>query len=234
MLKFAQGDLLIEASYTGSLNPWLTGLCSLITQKKLETISKLTLQSWKEEFGQDQFFWDLWAEAEDDIFFVPLELLWAALNKYEGMEHLYKEESPQVCRCFGVSESDIVHYLNTEKTPTLADLGVKTKAGMSCRTCRLQLERWINQGSQGKRYYKDRSFADWVILAEEQLALFPKQADWKMEIEGFKGRGIVIAYDKEVTQKEEEAMSLELQRFLADGVDPDLGFFLRSSSRQRL
>ena len=131
MLKFDSKDILIEVGYTGASNPWLSSLCAISLGKNFETLTQLSIQEWKNEFGQDQFFWDLFSEREEDIFFEPLELLKAALNKYVGREHLYKEESPLVCRCFGVRESDIFHYINTKSTPTVADLGIKTKAGMS-------------------------------------------------------------------------------------------------------
>ncbi len=45
-------------------------------------------------------------------------------------------------------------------------------------------------------------------------------------MKSFVGAQVSISYDKAVSQAEEEKVSVELQDFLAAGLDADLSFFL--------
>jgi bacterioferritin-associated ferredoxin len=150
------------------------------------------------------------------------------LDIYRGREYLYREASPLICRCFGVRESDVIDLLKTETDPTLEALSKKTRAGMGCRSCVTQLSRWlaINHPQTKSRFYKDRPVVDWMLDIDSALTKFFEGKDWELEIYSFKGQQVIISFNKEVSQKEEEAMALELQRFLGAEVDGDLGFFL--------
>lgn len=229
-LKFGTKDKIIEASYEGALNIWFSSLCSLLISKDLTFTSSMNRSSWEKHFAHDQAFWDLWSERNDEVFFLPLELLRAAVDKFQGREYLYLKSSPLICRCFGVRESDISDYLKAQQSPTLADLSSKTKAGMSCRSCKPQLQRWLtilDSSQNKKRYFKNRPFADWILSIQDKLGELPKHQDWKFEVQSFKEKAVIISYDKEVSQKEEEEASRLLQAYLGAEVDSDLGFFLR-------
>ncbi|HXH76317.1 MAG TPA: hypothetical protein VNJ08_15200 [Bacteriovoracaceae bacterium] len=219
-LTLDKKEVITDAAFDGSTDPWLSSLCVLIIGKNIPEAFQLTLDDWEKHFGQDQTFWDLWAEKDDEIFWRPLEMLRAALDKFEGREHLYEEASPLVCRCFGVREDDILD-------------GIKSKAGMGCRSCRPQVDRLLkireNRSTPRKRYFKEMPFADWLVITDEKLHSFPQKTEWEMEVTGFKGNGIVISYGKKATQKEEEEMATKLQDFLGLTVDADLSFFLRRS-----
>ncbi len=139
------------------------------------------------------------------------------------------ESSPLVCRCFKVRETDILAHLQSESKPTLETLGKATKAGLGCGTCVPQLKRWLVPPDSKKsgRYYKDKPVADWLLDIDYLLSCFPKAFDWKMELASFRGKQVVILFDKEVSQREEEATGKELQDFLGAAGDADLAFFLR-------
>lgn len=231
-LLISKKDEVLEASYEGPRDLWLRSLCELIKGKSLSTLRSMNLKSWEDSFREDQVFWELWPLAQKEVFFVPLELLKAAIDKFVDREYLYQEASPLVCRCFGIRESEITDYLKTTEQPTVAELGIKTKAGMGCRTCTHELERWVNTKTKTVRYYKDLPFADWLIVADEKLGSIPQASDWNMKVESFNGKAFIISYDKDVTQREEELMGKELQGFLGSAVDTGLAFFLRRS-RQR-
>jgi hypothetical protein len=224
-LKFGSKDLILEVAYEGPRDIWLSSLCFLLRGKNAQAAGELTLKSWEKSFQEDQEFWDLWAEKTQDIFFIPLELLKASLDRYQGREYLYKEASPLICRCFGIREADLK-----------ADHSLKNKAGMGCRSCKPQLEKWIKdtEASQRKavRHYKDRPLADWVLLVEEKLSQFSRLSEWKLEVETFKGKAVIISYQKSATQREEEETSKLLQAYLGAEVDPDLGFFLRRAKQR--
>ncbi len=230
-LKFNSQDILVEASYAGTINPWLGSLCSGIQGKHLSDLLQLGRTYWEETFKNDQFFWDLYQEEENQIVFYPLELLHAALDIYRGKDYHYKPSSSLVCRCFGVRENDVLNYIKETPDPTVSGLSEATKAAMGCRSCLTQLKRWleIKKISTEHRYFKDRPRAKWLLEMDYLLKCFPHAEDWKMEIKSFKGDQIVIEYNKDANQKELEKIGEELQDFLAAGLDPDLNFFLARS-----
>ncbi len=228
-LKFDSRDIVLNAGYTGPSNPWLASLCYLIEGKTLNDISLYSWKTWEISFKDDQTFWDLKQEEEDHFFHHALELLKAALDIFRGREYLYQEPSPLVCRCFGVRETDVVAFLKAQATPTLDGFSGETKGGMGCRSCVPQLKRWLVLHDQKKfnHHYKEKPVAEWLLDIDYMLSCFPKALEWKMEVEKMKGHSVAILFDKDVSQKEEEAVAKELQDFLGASVDLDLGFFLR-------
>lgn len=228
-LRFDSKDVLVNASFTGPYSPWLSSLCYLMQDKSLNDISSFTWETWKKEFQDDQTFWDLFQEEETQFINLPLELTRAALDSYRGRDYLYQEPSPLVCRCFGIRESDILSHLQNHETPTLETLAGESKAGMGCRSCVPQLKRWLvlHESKTQNHYYKNRAAADWLLEVDEALSHFPQSQDWKLEVRSFKAPQVILSFDKEVSQREEENLSKELQLFLGREVDPDLGFFLR-------
>jgi hypothetical protein len=228
-IRFNSHDVVLSARYQGSLNPWMSSLCYLIEGKNLGELVKFSLKQWEIYFQNDQTFWDHYDENGGKFINEPLELLFASLNVYQGREYLYQEESPLVCRCFGVREKEIKDFLQKESNPTLDNLVNTSKAGLGCRSCVPQLKRWfmVDDAKKNNRYFKNRPVADWLLDIDRVLADFPKSLDWKMEISLFKGNQVIIIFDKEVTQREEELTGKELQDFLGRSVDFDLSFFLR-------
>lgn len=228
-LKFDSKDVLVSCGYTGSPDPWLSSLCLLITDKSLTELLVMSMETWDKYFQNDELYWEFKTEESEKLLFAPLEMLHAALDIFRGREYLYQEASPLVCRCFGVRENDILDHLQKEAVPTLETLATASKAGMGCRSCVPQLKRWLvlKDADSSSRHFKNIPFADWLIRIDEKLASFPAASDWKFEVQKIKGQQVFISYDKEVSQREEEAMGLEIQRFLGSAVDSDLGFFIK-------
>ncbi|MES2529162.1 MAG: (2Fe-2S)-binding protein [Bdellovibrionota bacterium] len=226
-LRFDNKDIITAATYEGSPDVWMSSMCELLTNMPLSEARFVDMSHWELVWKQDQFFWDMKLEMEDRLFFMPTELLHAALDMYRGREYLYKEESPLICRCMGVREKDVVAYLNTAKDPSFEDLSKTTKAGMGCRSCVPQLKKWLLVTPETKsRQYKSRPVADWIEAIDNALARFPESSSWKMNVESMKGNVVMISYDFKVTQREEEEMAKKLQGFLAGATDLDLAFFL--------
>lgn len=229
-LRFDSRDELVEAGYTGEPDPWFSSLCSIMIGKTVNDLSSFTWDSWIPFFNEDQSFWDFRQEVEDQFFHPALELLRASLNILKGREDLYQDKDPLICRCFGVRESDILEHLRKESVPTLETLASSSKAGMGCRSCVPQIKRWlVTQNENQKRFYKDRPVADWLLEIDHYLSTFPNASEWKMELRGLKNMQVKISFEKEVSQKELEEVSKELQRFLGSSVDSDLAFLLISS-----
>ncbi len=227
LLTFNSRDVITDASYRGKIDPWLSSLCEILKGKDLVTALDFNLEKWSMLYPDDALFWDMKAESDSSFFFFPLELLRGALDVYRGRDYLYTDLSPLICRCFGVRESDVLTYLKTAETPTLDGLGVDSKAGMGCRSCVKDLKRWMESApSKEQHRYKDRSKAQWLMEIDQVLAGFPEAKKWKMEVLSFKNQQVVIGFDFECSQVEEENVSKELQGFLAGFLDSDLAFFL--------
>ncbi len=229
-LKFDSKDLLTDLGYSGPQNPWLSSLGQLSVGKTLNKLLQLNSKDWDESFKQDQFYWEVKGEVEEQIFFKAMEVFMATLNQYRGRSDLYKEASPLICRCFGVREDDVLKHLKNEKAATLETLAASSQAGQGCRSCVPQLKRslLILHTDARERVYKNRSIADWLLEIDYMLSCFPDSHDWNMKVESLRNRQVVLSYDKKVSQKEEEMMGIELQRFLSAGVDDGLAFFLRA------
>ncbi len=228
-ITFDSQDIVKDAAYSGDVNPWLSSLCYLIKGRTLSEISHFSWKIWDITFNDEQFYWDLKQEEEHLFFNETLELLKTTLDVYRGREYLYKNASPLVCRCFGISEEDILKHLQNEKIPTLETLGSVSKAGMGCRSCVPQLKRWIvlHETKKQVHYFKDRPVSEWLLEIDYMLSCFPKAEEYKMEVQSFKNAQVMISFDKEVTQLEEEKTAKELQDFLRAGLDDGLTFFLR-------
>lgn len=228
-IKFDSKDIVVATGYAGPLDPWLSSLCSLLIDKSLSDILNVNFSTWDQAFKDDPLYWELKTDEEGKVFCHPLELLHAALDVFRGREYLYQESSPLVCRCFGVRENDILDHLQKEAIPTLETLATTSKAGMGCRTCVPQLKRWLvlKDAQTSARHFKNKSFADWLIEIDAKLAKFPPTREWNFEVQKIKGQQVFMSFDKDVSQREEEAMGIELQRFLGVEVDSDLAFFIK-------
>jgi bacterioferritin-associated ferredoxin len=233
-LKFDSKDVLLDITYQGRVDAWIGALCALSMGKTLSQLEEISWKHWDEFFKNDQTYWDLKAEKSEDVFFAPWELLKAGLDLYRGREYVYRTSDSLICRCFGVRENDVLVYIQKTDDPTPEGLATETKAGMGCRSCVPQIKKWlsIHQPKATQHYYKEKTRANWLLEIDYMLSCFPHSQDWKMEVESFQAEQVIIAFDKEVTQMELENVSLELQDFLAAGLDSDLSFFLRRS-RQR-
>ena len=233
-IRFDAKDIIIEAAYQGKSDPWLSSLCALLPGLSLHRASQLDHSLWEESFKNDQSYWEFRGEIEKQIFFPALELLRAGLDIYRGRDYLYQESSHLICRCFGVREADVLDYLKQDAEPTLEKLSTQTKAGLGCRSCVPQLKRWlaISSPSLRERFFKNKSHADWLMEIDQLLESFPLAREWSMNIESFKQGQVIISYQKEVSQKEEEVVAGKVQGFLASGTDPDLAFFLRRAAHR--
>lgn len=232
-LKFDSRDIIVNASYEGPSDIWIASLCEILKDMPLAEARQVTFSHWELAWKDDQFFWDMKLENGDRVFFTPLELLHTAIDVYRGREFLYHEESPLICRCFGVREKDVMSFLESATDVTLEALSKATKAGMGCRSCMPQLKQWLKIPSDGStRFYNSRPVADWIVEIDNALVRFPLAKNWKMNVESMKGNIVMISYEHSATQKEEEEVTRKLQGFLSVASDTGLAFFL-TRSRQR-
>lgn len=231
-LRFNPKDILMDASLWGEdLPEGAERFMDLIKNKSIENIESLLfdeVDKLDEEFSHDNIFsLKRFVSFHGDQFFSSfIELLKMALDLYRGKIKENEDElhNPLVCRCFGVFESDIINYLNTSESPSLEDIGEKLKAGSGCRSCRVQLKKWLPSisSTQGKdllldrsHHYLNKSNTEWILEIDLVLSHFPLSASWKMEVQDFQLGLVTISYDRDVSQEEEERVGEELQDFLS-------------------
>lgn len=227
-LRFDSKDVIFSAGYSGRADLWLEALCQSLVGLKFSEVQSFQWKNFDEAYGEDPFYWERKSEAEEEIFFEAFELLHVALDIYRGREHAYEESSPLICRCFGVRESDILSFVQKEEVVTIEKLALETKASMGCRSCLPQLRKLLNVPVESeKRLIAGKSKADWILLIDEALRIFPFTQEWNLQVEEFTRNTVIISYSKNASQKEEEGLGKKLQGFLGSETTSDLVFFLR-------
>jgi hypothetical protein len=206
-LKIDKTERIYEASFEGCNDSQIGDLCAEILGKTVnEILNKDFYQLLSEKLNT----------LENTIWMKSYELLRAALYRYLGKAFLYESLDPVVCHCFGIKRSELL--LNQE-----------TRAGKGCRSCLPYLaasDGTSQLSKENRRYFKNISFADWLLLADEKIKKFPMATDWGLNLSGMNSYSITIDYTKAVSQKEEEQMNILIQDFLRAEVDSDLSFFL--------
>jgi len=209
-LKIDKAELVSEVSFEGANDSQFQDLCAKIVGKTVDQILKDDFYKLVPEiqYGPGDYIWSK-----------SLELLRATLFRYLGKAFLYESLDPVVCHCFGIKRSELL----TKR---------ETRAGKGCRSCIPYLTDGNTTSLPSKsnsRYFKNISFADWLLLTDEKIKKFPMANDWGVHISGMNSYSITIHYTKEVSQKEEEQMNVLIQDFLRAEVDSDLSFFLSRS-----
>ena len=86
------------------------------------------------------------------------EALEAAVAQYKGEEYVHDhEDSPLVCKCFGIDEAKIVRAIKENNLSTVQDVTNYTKAGGACGSCIEKIEEIIKKTLDemaGDAYYK--------------------------------------------------------------------------------
>ena len=86
------------------------------------------------------------------------EALEAAVAQYKGEEYIHDhEDSPLVCKCFGIDEAKIVRAIKENNLSTVQDVTNYTKAGGACGSCIEKIEEIIKKTLDemaGDAYYK--------------------------------------------------------------------------------
>jgi len=224
-IRFDSKDQVIACSYTGGFDLWLNSLCFLMMEKNISALKQLSKEDWLKTFRDDLFFQEISEPLTLSSPFYPLEMLKALLHTYLGRDDLYKEESPLICRCFGVREKDLLDLHN--KDIKFSDLHLHSSAGLGCRSCSSQVKKWWGESEEREeRVINGKTKADWLVEMDYFLSCYPKALDWKMQIRSFKKSQVLISFDGNYPQREIESENEKLQDFLAAGLGLDLSFIL--------
>ncbi len=217
-LRFDKKENLLEARYKGPDNIWFNTLCYLIEGQNFLDLKKFNKRSMQESFRDDPVFLECYSDFEQKIFHPSFELLNFALDTYKGQLRSYSELSKTVCRCSGTTEEDILSVIH--EAESLNDLSIKSGAGLGCRSCVKQLEKFFSR--QKVRRYKELTNAEWVIKAQE---LLDKSDFHEFEIKSFKNGMLILESSQKLDQRSEEEMTLKLQDYF-EVLDPDISVLL--------
>lgn len=220
-LRFDKKENLLEARYSGDNNVWFNTLCYFLEGKNYLELKNINKNSLKYFFQEDTTFIECFEDLEQKVFHPSFELLNLALDTYKGQLRSYSELSKIVCRCSGATEEDILSLIH--EVESLNDLSVKSSAGLGCRSCIKQLEKYFSRKTV--RRYKDLSNADWILKAEALLENSPYQ---DLEIKSFKNGMLILSSGKAMKQEEEEKLTLVLQDYF-ETLDRDLSVLLDAS-----
>lgn len=220
-LRFDKKENLLEARYAGNDNIWFNTLCYFLEGKNYLELKNFNKNSLKYFFQDDATFIECFEDFEQKVFHPSFELLNLALDTYKGQLRTYSELSKIVCRCSGTTEEDILSQIH--EAESLNDLSIKSAAGLGCRSCIKQLEKYFSRKTI--RRFKDVSNADWILKAE---ALLEKSPFKDLEIKSFKNGMLILSSRETMKQQEEEEVTLALQDYF-ESLDPDLSVLLASS-----
>lgn len=217
-LRFDKKEQLVEARYKGPENIWFNGLCYLIEGKNYLELKKFNINSLKESFRDDPLFLECFEDFEQKVSHPSFELLNLALDIYKGQLRTYSEQSKIVCRCSGTTEDDILSFIH--EAESLNDLALKSGAGLGCRSCTKQLEKFFSR--QKVRRFKTFTNADWVMRAQE---LLEKSEFLNLEIKSFKNGMLILSSQEKLGQQAEEELTVKLQDYF-EVLDSDLSVIL--------
>lgn len=217
-LRFDKLENLREARYSGPENIWFTTLCYLLEGQNYLELKKMNKESFKSLLQDDPLFLECFEDLEQKVFHPSFELLNLALDTYKGQLRTYSEKSKIVCRCSGTTEDDILAFIH--EAEFLNDLAVKSGAGLGCRSCVKQLEKFFSR--QKVRRFKELPNADWVVKAQDLL----ESSNFKeLEIKSFKNGMLILSSGHKLDQRSEEELTVKLQDYF-EVLDPDVSVLL--------
>lgn len=220
-LRFDKKEKLLEASYSGKHNIWFNAICYAIEGKNYLELKSFNKNSLRKLFQDDPLFNECLEDLDDKVFHPSFELLNLALDTYKGQLRTYHEQSKIVCRCSGTTEDDILSVIH--EAESLNDLSVKSGAGLGCRSCLKQLEKFFSR--QKVRRFKNLTNAEWVMKAQE---LLEKSTFKNIEIQSFRQGMLILSTKEKLNQEQEEKLTLELQDYF-EALDSDFSVFLEAS-----
>ena len=201
--------------------PFLNTLCLLAKGKKLIEAKKI---SWPDFFNKDPEL----KSGKLPFFNRPVILLGQLIDQYENLavqDLCPLNEEDLVCRCFGVSESEVRRVLSDKKFTDLRAIIDETCAGGGCGSCTPQLKDLLSEDKdQHFSFYCDTGKLpriDGMTPVEIILKSHDLLSSWKdLEKESFeilelKGRCLEIKLSSDLEKSVEAYLKDNLSREIA-------------------
>ena len=107
--------------------PLYEALGEITLNKPIERVQFLGWEDFDQFFANDKKYLAYKNSSNCPLFTAPLQLFYACLAEYRGERYITQTpDSPLVCRCFGVLEKEILHYLQKS---TSKEMNLKTLTG---------------------------------------------------------------------------------------------------------
>ena len=162
---------------------------------------------------------------------IPQEIVRQAL--YQTHPRVQVEiEDKIICRCHKITESTLKKVLEDRPNSNVQDLGLLTKAGSGCGSCRVDLEKLILESKPNSRRWHGESYAFWALKAQDSLEVWKKRArwDWVKEksllVTSFKDGVVYVQVKEGLTADQEWDLNQALADYWTEGFPAPLSLFL--------
>ena len=162
---------------------------------------------------------------------MPQELVRQAL--YQSHPHIQVDkDDPIVCKCHKVRESSLKQALQENPHSNAQGLGLLTKAGTGCGSCRPKLLSLIERYKPEARRWNGFSNAEWVVKVQDSLhvwqdrTLLPWMKEKKLVVTSFKAGKVTLKVEGGLTADQEWELNEVLSLYWEEGFSVDLALFL--------
>lgn len=162
---------------------------------------------------------------------LPQELVRQAL--YQSHPHVQVNKAdPIVCRCHSVRESQLKQALLDHPASNVQGLGLLTKAGSGCGSCRPQLQALVERMRPAGRRWNGFSNAEWTLKVQDSLALWQERTvlSWAkskvFSVASFQSGSVTVRVDGGLTADQEWELTQALSDYWAEGFPVALALFL--------
>lgn len=196
------------------LCPWLAGLDMA---RAYETVAEEYIRAFPEA---------TWTWSQ-----LPQELVRQALYQTHPHVNVVKVD-PLICRCHKLTESTLKAALKEHPQSDVQALGLLTKAGTGCGSCRPQLEQLVSQNRPASRRWHGESNAHWGLKVQESLDVWRGRTrllwvqDKDLKVSAFHDGIVRVRVDGGLTADQEWELSQALGDYWAEGFPADLSLFL--------
>lgn len=161
---------------------------------------------------------------------LPQELVRQAL--YQTHSIVQTEQADEiVCRCHKIRASALRKVIQERPGISLQELGVFTKAGTACGSCRTDLERMLVVATPSRRW-EGKSYAEWVVEIQSALDRWQERSrmTWvktkQLEVASFRDGVVKLRVGGGMTADQEWELSEALSLYLEEGFAVPFSLFL--------
>lgn len=212
---WGEPDLKVENQHMIEwLCPWLQG-------QEMSSAFENVAQAYIKQFPHSPWTWSQ----------LPQELIRQAL--YQSHPQVQIEQvDPIVCRCHKISESSLIKTLQENPSSNVQGLGLLTKAGTGCGSCRPKLQVLIDKMRAPARRWQGHTNAEWAVKVQDSLkvwqsrTLLPWMKEKTLIVTAFQHGKVTLKVNEGLTADQEWELTEALSNYWEEGFPVPLGLFL--------
>ena len=162
---------------------------------------------------------------------LPQELVRLALYQSHPNVQIDKDD-PIVCRCHNVREGTLKKVLSENPNSNIQGLGLLTKAGSGCGSCRPKLQSLIERYKPAARRWNGFSNAEWVVKVQDSLQVWQERTllawmkDKQLRVTSFQAGRVTLRIEGGLTADQEWELNQTLNDYWEEGFPVSLALFL--------